>query len=87
MFAVLCTIPLLVGLAAAQMGALQKPFLITLSNTTHVIGNSIWNVTIVGGFGRKLYYKDSELVGRSTGHYASLSRYEFAWRKLADCAI
>jgi hypothetical protein len=74
MLRVLLTVLLLLGFGAAQTRALQKPFLINLSSTAHVIGNSIWNVTIVGGFGRKLYYKGSELVGRSTGHYSSLSR-------------
>lgn len=73
MLRVLLAVLLLCGFGLTAAKALQKPFLIKISNTTHVIGNGIWNVTIVGGFGRKLYYRNTELVGRSTGHYSSLS--------------
>jgi hypothetical protein len=75
MLHVLLAVVLLAACGATHAKSLQQPFLIKISSTTHVIGNGIWNVTIVGGFGRKLYYKGAELVGRSTGHYSSLSTW------------
>ena len=61
---------------AAKPSQLAKPYLLTVDANTHIVGNSIWNVTIVRGFGRKLYYKNTELVGRSSGHYVSYSVYD-----------
>jgi rhamnogalacturonan endolyase len=57
----------------AAASPLKQPFLIRIDNTTHIIGNDIWNVTIVRSQGRKLYYKNTELVGNSPGHYVSFS--------------
>lgn len=51
------------------------PFLVTISETEHVIGNSIWNITIGQTYGTKLYYKDKDLVGNAAGHYVSYSVY------------
>jgi hypothetical protein len=69
---------------AAQNPSQTKPFLITVNPQTHVIGNSLWNLTIVRGFGKKLWYRDIELVGGSSGHYVSYSKaIHLAWRILA----
>jgi rhamnogalacturonan endolyase len=62
---------LVLACASAQPG---KPFLIKINDQTHVIGNDIWNLTIGPSFGKKLYYKGVDLVGRAaSGHYASYS--------------
>jgi rhamnogalacturonan endolyase len=53
----------------------SNPFLIKIDDETHIIGNDIWNVTIGRTYGKKLYYKGVELVGRSTGHYVSYSQF------------
>ena len=47
------------------------PFLLSLNDTQHVIGNDIWNITIGRQYGVKLFYKDHDLVGNAVGHYAS----------------
>jgi hypothetical protein len=61
------------GVATAP---LREPFLISINNSTHIIGNGIWNVTVVRGVGRKLFYKNTELVGDSPGHYVSFSAWQ-----------
>jgi hypothetical protein len=56
------------GVAAAG-----DPFLKTIDNKTHVIGNDLWNLTIGQNFGTKLWYKGHDLVGNASGHYVSYS--------------
>ncbi|KAL4892813.1 polysaccharide lyase family 4, domain III-domain-containing protein [Aspergillus ambiguus] len=62
-----------VGIVAAlATGAHAKgPFLQKVNDTTHVIGNDFWNVTIGQQYGVKLYYKGQDLVGNAWGHYVS----------------
>jgi hypothetical protein len=75
---------LLIATLCAVLGAvvdskatapLKKPFLTRVNDNTHIIGNGLWNLTIVRGLGRKLYYKETELVGQSPGHYVSYSAW------------
>lgn len=51
------------------------PFLKTVSESEHIIGNDLWNITIGRQYGTKLYYKDHDLVGETTGHYVSYSMH------------
>ncbi|QDS70498.1 hypothetical protein FKW77_010159 [Venturia effusa] len=62
---------ILLSLGAVSVAAAGQPFLITVGNNTHIIGNDIWNVTIGTTWGTKLFYKDVDLVGKAKGHYVS----------------
>lgn len=64
----------LLFLTAASIAAAGEPFLITVDNQTHIIGNDIWNVTIGPRYGTKLFYKGVDLVGKAVGHYVSYSK-------------
>ncbi|KAH6664282.1 polysaccharide lyase family 4, domain III-domain-containing protein [Halenospora varia] len=60
--------------AAIQVAAKpvsSAPFFTTVSDTEHIIGNSIWNITIGFTYGTKLYYKNKDIVGDAVGHYVS----------------
>ncbi|KKK17913.1 hypothetical protein P175DRAFT_0481919 [Aspergillus ochraceoroseus IBT 24754] len=60
------------ALAALAIGVQARgPFLQTVNDTTHVIGNDLWNVTIGLQYGVKLYYKNKDLVANAVGHYVS----------------
>lgn len=62
------------ALAGFSIGAHAKgPFLQKIDDTTHVIGNDLWNVTIGRQYGVKLFHKDRDLVGDAVGHYVSYS--------------
>jgi rhamnogalacturonan endolyase len=61
-------------LSAACLVRAREPFLISVDNHTHIIGNDIWNVTIGRDFGTKLFYKGIDLVGNASGHYVSYSK-------------
>jgi len=61
-------------LSVACVVKARDPFLITVDNQTHIIGNDIWNVTIGSKYGTKLFYKGVDLVGNATGHYVSYSK-------------
>lgn len=66
--------PLVVAAALAAVSVhANGPFLQTVDESTHVIGNDLWNMTLGRTFGTKLYYKDHDLVGNSWGHYVSYS--------------
>lgn len=62
---------LLVTTASVHAGG---PFLRSIDESTHIIGNDLWNITIGRTFGTKLYYKDQDLIGNAWGHYVSYSR-------------
>jgi rhamnogalacturonan endolyase len=51
------------------------PFLQQTSNTSWVIGNDLWNITHGPVYGKKLYYKGQDLIGRAVGHYAGWGMY------------
>lgn len=53
------------------------PFLKTVGEYEHIIGNDLWNITIGRQYGTKLYYKGHDLVGDAVGHYVSYSMYLF----------
>ncbi|GES65207.1 rhamnogalacturonase [Aspergillus terreus] len=62
--------------AALAAGAYAKgPFLQKIDDSTHVIGNDLWNVTIRQQYGVKLFYKGQDLVGDAWGHYVSYSTF------------
>lgn len=61
------------NLSAVPLGAASTPFFIKLSDTEHVIGNHIWNITIGPTYGTKLFYKNKDIVGNASGHYLSYS--------------
>ncbi|KAH1316660.1 hypothetical protein LV164_008050 [Aspergillus fumigatus] len=61
----------LVSLALAAGVHAKGPFLQKVDDTTHIIGNDLWNVTIGRQYGVKLYYKGKDLVGDAVGHYVS----------------
>lgn len=63
----------LVSLALAAGVHAKGPFLQKVDDTTHIIGNDLWNVTIGRQYGVKLYYKGKDLVGDAVGHYVSYS--------------
>jgi len=46
-----------------------------IDNSTAVIGNDLWNVTLGPQYGKKLYYKNVDRVGRAVGHYVSYSAF------------
>jgi len=50
-----------------------QPFLINVNNSTAIIGNDLWNVTLGPQYGKKLFYKGADRVGRAVGHYVSYS--------------
>jgi rhamnogalacturonan endolyase len=62
-----------VSLALAAGVHAKGPFLQKVDDTTHIIGNDLWNVTIGQQYGVKLYYKGKDLVGDAVGHYVSYS--------------
>ncbi|THC93613.1 hypothetical protein EYZ11_006897 [Aspergillus tanneri] len=49
----------------------KGPFLHKLNETTHIIGNDLWNVTIGHQYGVKLFYRETDLVGNAWGYYVS----------------
>jgi rhamnogalacturonan endolyase len=61
----------LVSLALAAGAHAKGPFLQKVDDSTHIIGNDLWNVTIGQQYGVKLYYKGKDLVGNAVGHYVS----------------
>jgi rhamnogalacturonan endolyase len=74
---VLVLLVLVVGIRATST-APTKPFLIKISDNSYIIGNDVWNLTIDGrGFGKKLWYRGVDLVGRASGHYVSYSMSRF----------
>jgi rhamnogalacturonan endolyase len=60
--------------ALIQISCARGPFLKTINETAHIIGNDIWNVTIGQTYGTKLFYKNRDCVGNATGHYVSYSK-------------
>jgi hypothetical protein len=50
------------------------PFYLKISDTQHVIGNDLWNITIGPMYGTKLFYKKKDIVGNAVGHYVSYSK-------------
>jgi rhamnogalacturonan endolyase len=62
--------------AVATRQVYGQPFLKTVDNHTHIIGNDIWNLTIGEHFGTKLWYKGVDLVGNASGHYVSYSEFD-----------
>lgn len=68
----LCLIAITLA-AFVQSSRAKGPFLNTLSDTEHVIGNDLWNVTIGRTYGTKLFYKNHDCVGSAAGHYVSYS--------------
>jgi rhamnogalacturonan endolyase len=56
-------------LASAGFG-LSEPFLKPLSNSSWLIGNDLWNITIGPSYGKKLYYQNQDLIGNAVGHYS-----------------
>lgn len=68
-FLVLANLALRVAAAPVN----DTPFLVTINDTQHVIGNSIWNITIGQTYGTKLYYKGKDIIGNAVGHYVSYS--------------
>jgi hypothetical protein len=60
------------------------PFLKTVSEFEHIIGNDHWNITIGRQYGTKLYYKDHDLVGDAWGHYVSYSTFYQAWYQRSE---
>jgi rhamnogalacturonan endolyase len=65
---------LVIFLSVACVVRARDPFLITIDNQNHIIGNDIWNVTVGPKYGTKLFYKGIDLVGNATGHYVSYSK-------------
>jgi rhamnogalacturonan endolyase len=64
---------LVAGVQAEPARKSAKPFMIKQGDS-YIIGNDVWNLTIDGrGFGKKLMYRDTDLVGRASGHYVSYS--------------
>ncbi len=51
----------------------KGPFLASISENEHIIGNDLWNVTIGMTYGTKLFYKNHDCVGEAVGHYVSYS--------------
>lgn len=51
-----------------------SPFFQQVSDAQWVIGNDVWNITISSTYGKKLFYKDKDLIGNAVGHYASTSK-------------
>jgi rhamnogalacturonan endolyase len=82
---------LALGLLALAAGAqaeparrAAKPFMIK-DGTSYIIGNDVWNLTIdARGFGKKLMYRDTDLVGRASGHYVSYSMSSSVWEVLTE---
>ncbi|KAF2141847.1 polysaccharide lyase family 4 protein [Aplosporella prunicola CBS 121167] len=56
-------------LTLVRLCAARGPFLKSLNNTYHVIGNDLWNITQGPTYGKKLYYKGQDLIGDAVGHY------------------
>lgn len=57
-----------------QVVQARGPFLIKVNDTSHIIGNDLWNITIGQTYGTKLYYKNHDCVGKAVGHYVSYSK-------------
>lgn len=48
-----------------------KPFLKPVESATGwVIGNSLWNITVLEIYGKKLYFQNHDLIGDAVGHYS-----------------
>ena len=62
------------GLLSVQSALAAGPFFQKLSSTDYILGNDIWNITVGRTHGRKLFYKDVDLVGIAAGVYVSHSQ-------------
>lgn len=51
-----------------------SPFFQQVSDAQWVIGNDVWNITISSTYGKKLFYKEKDLIGDAVGYYASTSK-------------
>jgi rhamnogalacturonan endolyase len=69
----LATLTCILSLSVIHLSSATTPFFITLSDTEHVIGNDLWNITIGRTYGTKLFYKNKDIVGNAAGHYLSYS--------------
>ncbi|KAF2400945.1 hypothetical protein EJ06DRAFT_509925 [Trichodelitschia bisporula] len=61
----------LVLAAASALAKPGDPFFKKLNEKTYQLGNDFWNVTVIGGFGKRLMYNGVDLVGNASGHYVS----------------
>lgn len=52
-----------------------SPFFQQVDDAQWVIGNDVWNITIGSTYGKKLFYKERDLIGDAVGHYASTSKF------------
>jgi len=59
------------GNVSAHLAKAFTPFLTPLNSSVGwIIGNDLWNITINQSYGKKLFYKNHDLIGDAVGHYA-----------------